>query len=577
VNAEGAYCYSCYHKFRQPRRACGRCGKLRAIAKSTTPDQPDLCGSCYRGPQMTCSICGKLRPCKGYTKDKPICQACYRRPTHTCCRCGKQRGITAHWPMGPVCDRCYDAVLRSPAECGRCRTSQPLIARDEDGGGICGPCAGFGIDYTCRNCGRAGYPYGHDGCAYCVLADKVRHLLTGPDGTISNQLLPVAVALAQTDSPFKQIHWLTASPNARLLGELVAGGRLLSHDLLDELPPSRNVHYVRQMMVQTGVLPERHEDLERLPAWLDHHLLDKPTEHANLIRPFFHWFLLRRARSRAAARQFPASAGRDLRRRILVALDLLEWLDEHQITLENLRQDDLDRWLSEENSQRRQLARYFLKWTHQRSLSRNLVVPIVPRQQPAELLADDDRWQLLQRCLSDVTLPVDVRAAGALTLLFGLPAERMRNLTADQLTSKDQHTYLTVGLHPILLPPRLGALLKRLAAEPEPQRRLKLPPSRDTPRWLFPGLVPGQPIANHALTTRLSRHGINVRTARNGALAALAADLPAAILADLLGMHIHTAVRWVGYARGDWAEYLAARAAEQGNARKNKGNSARQE
>jgi hypothetical protein len=137
--------------------------------------------------------------------------------------------------------------------------------------------------------------------------------------------------------------------------------RDISHDLLDKLPPSRNVHYIRQMMVQTGVLPNRHEDLERLPAWLDHHLLDKPTEHANLVRPFLHWFLLRRARSRAAARQFPASARRDLRRRILVALDLLEWLDQHEISLDELRQDDLDRWLSEENSQRRQLARYFLK------------------------------------------------------------------------------------------------------------------------------------------------------------------------------------------------------------------------
>jgi hypothetical protein len=79
---------------------------------------------------------------------------------------------------------------------------------------------------------------------------------------------------------------------------------------------------------------------------------------------------------------------------------------------------------------------------------------------------------------------------------------------------------------------------------------------------LFPGRVPGQPIANHALTTRLARHGIQVRTARNGALAALATDLPAPILADLLGMHINTAVRRVTYARRDWTDYLAARAAE---------------
>jgi hypothetical protein len=77
-------------------------------------------------------------------------------------------------------------------------------------------------------------------------------------------------------------------------------------------------------------------------------------------------------------------------------------------------------------------------------------------------------------------------------------------------------------------------------------------------------MLPGQPIASRAFTARLVRHGIRVRTARNGATAALAADLPAAILADALGMHINTAVRWVTYARRDWADYLAARAAERG-------------
>jgi len=58
------------------------------------------------------------------------------------------------------------------------------------------------------------------------------------------------------------------------------------------------------------------------------------------------------------------------------------------------------------------LVRYFLKWTHQRGLSRRLVVPTIPRQQPAELLDDDERWRLLHRCLTDTALPVDVRAAG---------------------------------------------------------------------------------------------------------------------------------------------------------------------
>jgi hypothetical protein len=45
------------------------------------------------------------------------------------------------------------------------------------------------------------------------------------------------------------------------------------------------------------------------------------------------------------------------------------------LTLDHLQQDDLDRWLSEQNTQRRHLVRYFLKWTHQRGLSPKLVVP----------------------------------------------------------------------------------------------------------------------------------------------------------------------------------------------------------
>lgn len=344
------------------------------------------------------------------------------------------------------------------------------------------------------------------------------------------------------------------------LAELVAQGREISHALLDELPPGAALQHLRQMMVQTGVLPERHEDIERIPAWLEHHLADKPVEHANLIRPFLHWHLLRRARHRATRRAVPTTAGRDLRRRILVALDLLTWIDAERTTLADLRQDDLDRWLDDEKTQRRNRVRYFLGWTADRGLSRRLTVPAIPRQEPAEFLDDDQRWHLLHRCLTDETLPIEVRAAGALILLFALQAQHIRHLTADQLTENGDDAYLTVGRHPILLPPRLGALLRSLAARPPTP--LMIPHGPNAPQWLFPGRIPGQPIDGHSLTNLLNRHGINVRPARNGALAALAADLPAAILADLLGLHVNTAVRWVTYARRDWTDYLALRAAE---------------
>ncbi|WUI03953.1 hypothetical protein OHR68_19860 [Spirillospora sp. NBC_00431] len=146
------------------------------------------------------------------------------------------------------------------------------------------------------------------------------------------------------------------------------------------------------MLVQTEVLPERHEDLERVPAWLEHHLADKPVEHANLVRPFLHWHLRRRARSRASRRAYRTTAGRELRRRIPVALDLLAWSDASGTTLAELRQDDLDRWLDEENSQRRNRVRYFLGWTADRGLSRRLRRGWVFRAQPFGQLTERQRF-----------------------------------------------------------------------------------------------------------------------------------------------------------------------------------------
>ncbi|GAB3956307.1 hypothetical protein GCM10027614_68130 [Micromonospora vulcania] len=77
--------------------------------------------------------------------------------------------------------------------------------------------------------------------------------------------------------------------------------------------------------------------------------------------------------------------------------------------------------------------------------------------------------------------------------------------------------------------------------------------------WLFPGRAPGRHITADYLNTKLIAAKIRVRPTRNAALFALAEDLPAAVLADLLGMHVNTAERWAKLARRDWADYLQAR------------------
>ncbi|MFG3029208.1 hypothetical protein ACGFZJ_11920 [Streptomyces sp. NPDC048253] len=64
-----------------------------------------------------------------------------------------------------------------------------------------------------------------------------------------------------------------------------------------------------------------------------------------------------------------------------------------------------------------------------------LTVPSIPSQEPKDLLDDDDRWRLLQRCLTDDALPTDVRAGGTITLLFGTSTERLCHLTPDTSSS----------------------------------------------------------------------------------------------------------------------------------------------
>ena len=75
--------------------------------------------------------------------------------------------------------------------------------------------------------------------------------------------------------------------------------------------------------------------------------------------------------------------------------------------------------------------------------------------------------------------------------------------------------------------------------------------------WLFPGRRPGSPLTEDALAQRLDALGISPRQGRSTALFALAADVPAAILAKTLGIHVQAAIQWQKISGGDWSAYAA--------------------
>ncbi len=103
-------------------------------------------------------------------------------------------------------------------------------------------------------------------------------------------------------------------------------------------------------------------------------------------------------------------------------------------------------------------------------------------------------------------------------------------------------------------PEPLDALILQLAATRRGHAALG---DQGTSAWLLSGGKPSQPISAFQLTERLRQLGIRSGQSRSAALFQLATDLPAAVLARLLGIHITVAVAWQRASAGDWAAYAA--------------------
>ena len=453
-----------------------------------------------------------------------------------------------------MCSTCYEAIRNNPSTCASCEISQPLIATNEAGRGICGPCSGAQVDYFCRRCGQGGRLYAEGECVRCVLAQRLNDLLTDDDGLPHPQLGPFLQALAEVEHPVTILGWLRKSVAAKALAEMARTKQPITHESLDALPPHKSLLYLRAALTHTGVLEERNEHLEGLAAWLEHELADEPAERARLVRTFMHWHLLRRARRRAQRREFTTGSSRFARRQIRNVLRLPTWLDGEDGSLAELTQADLDQWLLAGPNERRDV-RYFLAWAADRNLCRRLRVDSAPVMTLSDLSTEDERWRCLKRCLVDDSLPLDVRAAGALVAIFGVPLSKIVRLTINDLDARGDEVRLTLDKSPFTLPPRLAAVLRTLASTSTP--RAAVGRAIPTP-WIFPGGVPGRPLSVSSLSNRLREHDIVARPTRHAALLALAEDLPPVVFATLLGVHIATAERWAKIACHDWAGYVAA-------------------
>lgn len=543
-------CRNCIARTRA--EPCSRCTAVREPATRDADGRP-LCPDCLsRDPANweKCQGCGRRRPVGARTQDGPVCPSCLRPPVRTCAICGTDAPCEISKATGqPWCRACQKRWSR----CTRCGKVKPILGGTTSEP-LCSACVrpDPGFWQQCPACGTAERLRG-DRCARCTLDAQLQHLLAAPDGTIRPELLALKDALCSTERPLTTRTWLSTSSATAVLADLASGTRKLSHEALDELGPDKTVRHLRTVLVASGTLPARDEYLARLEQWLDEVTASvADPQDRYIVHRYATWHHLRRLRRRASPNGVTYGQAAGLRRRVWAAIGFLELLAGHGLTLATCRQAHLDGWLADSLVHQKLDTGAFIRWATGNKLAK-LDFPATRWHGPAGAIDADHRWQAARRLLHDDSLPADTRAAGLLVVLYAQPVADIAQLTIDDVTITDERVEITLGSAPIALPEPMNTLVTQLVAT---RRGHAVSGHHAASPWLFPGGQPGRPISAYRLRERLHVLGItgNLRTT---ALFQLATELPAAILARTLGIHIQVAVQWQRAAAGDWATYAA--------------------
>jgi len=532
-------------------RECGACGKTAPVAMRGRDGQPGICTGCYQLPEATCSACQRRRPCALAATSQPVCRSCSPRATAVCARCGHDRPAEARWPEGPVCDPCYRAALQHRGRCSSCGQPRRLVAPPGPAADTCADCAGLPVTHACTDCGTEDKLYEKGRCARCSLRRRARELLSAGTGTIAVELSGVLDAVTAARQPRSALNWLRKGAGAVLLADVAAGRLAISHQALDDCPRRRAADYLRHMLTAAGTLPPRDEELARAGQWLAAVLETiEPPADRRLVQAYATWQVMRRLRASAAAAR-PRTPTAHARTSIRAAVSFLAWLRDRGITLAACGQADADHWLHAGPSAC--LAGDFLAWAAARGHCQPLSIPAPPRA-TGPAISQDQRWALATRLLHHTALEPTDRVAGCLLLLYGQPLSRIAAMTTSQVIPRDNETFIRLGRHDMPVPGPLADAVLQLISDGRSHRGVGSP---QRTAWLFPGHLPGRPITPARLGERLRALGIYAQTGRRAALLDLAAQLPASVLADLLGLHQTTAAKWMHQAGGDWSSYAA--------------------
>lgn len=536
-----ALCSRCAPRRREP---CGRCGIVRVIVRRVD-DGTGLCASCNR-TRAVCTVCGHERHCNGIAAGRPRCGPCGNQPI-VCSWCGRTApSVSAQWATGPVCSTCRYRGLEAKATCEGCGQWRRPDPRHPSG--RCADCVGLAPFNICSSCGLEDRIFRHGRCIRCVMVDLF-DTLTG-DAAID--VAGLRAVVAASDRPRAVFRWLQEPFVSDTIRRLAQGDLALDHRAFDELGNRLTVNRLRAALVAAGLLAERDEALARFESWITEQLAAMAVvEDRRAVEAFATWHVLRRRRRRA--QRTPTGTTSAGRRVIARAIQFLDFLRAHDRDLASCTQADLELWLSGPPTRRH--VHDFVKWAYGRGLCGRLVVPAIKQGIPARQVSSGHVEQLVSRLLADGDLALIDRVAGLFIACYGQTPGRLVRLTTDHITIDGDHVTVRFGRDDVVLPPPIAAVVAQFVTTR--QGRSAISPGQQ--RWLFPGGLPGRPLHHEALAHRLRRAGIDPHAVRTTSLLDLATEVPATILADLVGLYPGTASRWTRAAGGDWAAYAATK------------------
>lgn len=339
---------------------------------------------------------------------------------------------------------------------------------------------------------------------------------------------------------------------ARIIQRMANGQMDITLEAIARLDRTPATGYAAALLQLSGVIPPGNFERARLEIW-EADLLDGVSDPTirRLARQYAAWVI----NPRFAVDPHTETANQISRQHrskteLRLVVRFLEKTSELGYELHTLPQRELDDYLLTLGGARRGSLGAFLSWARGQNLT-TLSASRPNDSIPRPPLAERD-WRLaLTRLLTDETIAPATRLVGLFAVLFGLNISTIVALPRARVRVEPDTVAVRLGGDPFILPARIASLMRRHLSEMD----RRYPASE----WAFPGRHRGKHLEPLGITTRLRRIGVQTASAQATAMLQLARDIPAPVVADLLGFSVERAETWSKATARDWISYPTLR------------------